>query len=165
MPHRRRPSSLVPVHAATALLAAAVGMLPPTGRPASAQPRSSAAAEPRDGRTVDWYLHNPYARMGVLDQCTNDPGRLRDHPDCVNAQRADLADAARRLGPPSGFPTGAAFYTANPEIRASVLSRCRRLSAEVQRAYGECAPARQSIIDEQMRLTGRLPPEVRVTPK
>lgn len=158
-----RPASFLLPASRAAVLLVGVAVMAPAAGPSLAQPRAQGSAEARDGRTVDWYLRNPYARMGVLDQCTNDPGRLRIHPDCINAQQADLADAARRLTPgPPVSPDRPAWWSANPDTRASVLTRCRRMTPEQRRAYEVCAPARQSIIDEQLRLTGRLPPEVRV---
>jgi hypothetical protein len=36
------------------------------------------------------------------------------------------------------------------------------MNAEAKRQYGACEPARQSIINDQLRLTGRLPPEVQL---
>lgn len=124
---------------------------------------AAAQADARDGRTVDWYGRNPYARMTVLDQCRNDPGRLRNHPDCINAQRADLADAGNRLtGTYRGSPDTPEWFSYNPEVRRTVLGLCRNMNAEAKRQYGLCEPARQSIINDQLRLTGRLPPEVQL---
>lgn len=124
---------------------------------------AAAQADARDGRTVDWYGRNPYARMTVLDQCRNDPGRLRNHPDCINAQRADLADAGNRLtGTYQGSPNTPEWFSHHPDMRRTALGACRNMNAEAQRQYGLCAPARQSIINDQLRLTGRLPPEVQL---
>lgn len=123
----------------------------------------AAAQEVREGRTVDWYGRNPYLRMTVLDQCRNDPGRLQRHPDCINAQRADLADAARQLsGTYTGSPDTPEWFSHHPSIRRTVLGLCRNMDAEAKRRYGTCEPARQSVIDDQLRLTGRLPSEVQV---
>lgn len=38
--------------------------------------------------TVEEYQADAALRASTLDDCTNDPGTLRDHPDCLNAQRA-----------------------------------------------------------------------------
>jgi hypothetical protein len=123
----------------------------------------AAAQEARDGRTVEWYGRNPYMRMTVLDQCRNDPGRLRNHPDCINAQRADLADASRRLtGTYQGSPNTPEWFSHHPDMRRTALGACRNMNAEARRQYGLCEPARQSIVNDQLRLTGRLPAEVQV---
>jgi hypothetical protein len=122
---------------------------------------AAAQSDARDGRTVDWYGRNPYVRMRVLDQCRNDPGRLRNHPDCINAQRADLADAGNRLtGTYQGSPNTPEWFAHHPDIRRTVLGLCRNMNADAKRQYGACEPARQSIVNDQLRLTGRLPPEV-----
>lgn len=122
---------------------------------------AAAQSDVRDGRTVDWYGRNPYVRMTVLDQCRNDPGRLRNHPDCINAQRADLADAGNRLmGTYQGSPNTPEWFAHHPDMRRTALGACRNMNAEAKRQYGLCEPARQSVINEQLRLTGRLPPEV-----
>jgi hypothetical protein len=136
---------------AASFLAVALGALP------------AAAQEARDGRTVEWYGRNPYMRMTVLDQCRNDPGRLRNHPDCINAQRADLADASRRLtGTYQGSPNTPEWFSHHPDMRRTALGACRNMNAEARRQYGLCEPARQSIVNDQLRLTGRLPAEVQV---
>lgn len=144
---------------AISLLSAAFGVAALAPAPATAQQEAAA----RDGRTVEWYGRNPYLRMRVLDQCANDPGRLRNHPDCINAQRADLADAARRLlGDYQGSPNSPEWFSHHPEIRKGVIGRCRHMKdAEARRQY-YCEQARQSIINDQLRLTGRLPSEVEV---
>jgi hypothetical protein len=136
---------------AASFLAVALGALP------------AAAQEARDGRTVEWYGRNPYMRMTVLDQCRNDPGRLRNHPDCINAQRADLADASRRLtGTYQCSPNTPEWFSHHPDMRRTALGACRNMNAEARRQYGLCEPARQSIVNDQLRLTGRLPAEVQV---
>ncbi len=122
---------------------------------------ATAQGSTRDGRTVDWYGQNPYARMTVLDQCRNDPVRLRNHQDCINARRADLADAGNRLtGSYQGSPNTPEWFSHHPDMRRTAIGVCRNMSPEVRRQYGLCGPARQSIINDQLRLTGRLPPEV-----
>ncbi len=127
---------------------------------------SGAAAEQasaRNERTVDWYGRNPYARMTVLDQCRNDPGRLRNHPDCINALRADLADASRQqTSIYQGSPDTPEWFSHNPHVRRTVLGACRNMNAAARQRYGTCEPARQSVINDQLRLTGRLPVEIQV---
>lgn len=38
--------------------------------------------------TVEQYRADVQLRTATLDRCANDPGTLRDSPDCLNAQRA-----------------------------------------------------------------------------
>jgi hypothetical protein len=38
--------------------------------------------------TVEQYRSDAQLRAATLDRCANDPGTLRDSPDCLNAQRA-----------------------------------------------------------------------------
>jgi len=44
--------------------------------------------------TVDDFLAQPAVRMKVSAFCSNDPGRTRLDPNCVNVQRADRIAAA-----------------------------------------------------------------------
>jgi len=55
--------------------------------------------------SVDWYLAHVADRETAVQRCANDPGTLKDTPDCVNAtaaaQRADIG-SLRNL-PPLGL--------------------------------------------------------------
>jgi hypothetical protein len=45
--------------------------------------------EPPTARyTVDEYLANPQVMSETLEKCANDPGELRNDPDCINVQAA-----------------------------------------------------------------------------
>lgn len=43
---------------------------------------------PESGRTVQDYLADRSLREATAQRCANDPGRLKDTPDCINAQAA-----------------------------------------------------------------------------
>jgi len=41
-----------------------------------------------DVKTVDYYKTNPEERKAMIDECKNNPGELKDTPNCVNAVTA-----------------------------------------------------------------------------
>lgn len=58
---------------------------------------------PPPARTVAYFLEHPDEHDAVKRQCKNDPGALRNTPDCVNADQAQkqifvwgFDEAARR---------------------------------------------------------------------
>ena len=63
---------------------------------AAAAPVMQAAAEP-PRRTVSHFREHPAERSRVMAECANDPGRLRNHPDCINAARAGTDDLTGAL--------------------------------------------------------------------
>lgn len=55
--------------------------------------------------TVDEYLAQPELRQRVSAVCSNDPGRTRQDPNCINALRADrVASAGSAAGIPRIVP-------------------------------------------------------------
>lgn len=56
--------------------------------------------------TVDYYRAHATERAATVRACANDPGNLRDSPDCVNAQRAARMEDVGSLKslPPMGLP-------------------------------------------------------------
>jgi hypothetical protein len=38
--------------------------------------------------TVDWYVAHDDERKAEVAKCDNDPGDLKDDPDCINAKQA-----------------------------------------------------------------------------
>ncbi len=59
--------------------------------------------------TVAYYKEHREERKQKLEQCVNDPGRLRNDPLCINAHEADFDDAVgdlRKL-PPIGLKEAA----------------------------------------------------------
>lgn len=63
-------------------------------------------ATPESGRTVQDYLADPSLRNDTVQRCANDPGRLRDTPDCLNAQAAARIEGVGSLRelPPLPLP-------------------------------------------------------------
>jgi hypothetical protein len=51
-------------------------------------PAPQAAATPQD-RTISWYMAHETERKARIAVCDNDPGHLKDDPDCINAKKAD----------------------------------------------------------------------------
>lgn len=67
---------------------------------------SSCARDPEDAvQNVDYYRAHPKDRQTLLARCTNDPGRLRDKPACINAQQAENLEGigSMRSLPPMGL--------------------------------------------------------------
>ena len=58
--------------------------------------------------TVDYYRAHAAERAATLSTCANDPGDLRDSPNCVNAREAERAEGVGSLKslPPMGLPVG-----------------------------------------------------------
>jgi hypothetical protein len=53
---------------------------------------AACAPAPEQARhTVQDYREDRILRQGALTRCANDPGTLRNSPDCVNAQAAERA--------------------------------------------------------------------------
>jgi len=49
-----------------------------------------AEPEPQEEtRTVEWFIENPTDRAEMLKRCDNNPGELRETPNCQNAVRAE----------------------------------------------------------------------------
>ncbi|MDR0564683.1 MAG: EexN family lipoprotein [Azoarcus sp.] len=46
------------------------------------------AASNEEVRTVEWYRGHQPERQAMLEKCKNNPGELRDAPNCVNARAA-----------------------------------------------------------------------------
>lgn len=44
--------------------------------------------EDEPARTVTWYQQHADERKAMVTRCADDPGRLSETPNCVNAQRA-----------------------------------------------------------------------------
>jgi hypothetical protein len=58
--------------------------------------------------TVDYYRAHTPERAATLNTCANDPGDLRDSPNCVNASEAARMEDVGSLKslPPMGLPVG-----------------------------------------------------------
>lgn len=42
-------------------------------------------------QTVDWYKAQDGERKATLEKCSNNPGELKDTPNCINAIQAERA--------------------------------------------------------------------------
>jgi hypothetical protein len=112
--------------------------------PAQAQVRSSAPAQAATPpRTVTWYADNPKARASVQLACLDDPGRLGNSPDCINAHQANVEVAAREARARTGTmdPRDPAFWSNDPQNRRNKLLMCRQTP---QLNY--CDVARRSLL-------------------
>lgn len=97
-----------------------------------------------ENRTVSWYADHQRERARVQLACLDDPGRLGNTPDCINAQRASeevaLRDARMRARALEVGPDNPLFWTADPSTRRNQLIMCRR-SPGIQ----NCDAARRSL--------------------
>lgn len=124
-----------------------LSLLPILAGPAEAQ----SPIPPEGQRTVAWYAAHPSERARVRSACLNDPGHYRNNPDCINAQRGDLAAAAaaarRQVGDTSS-PSSPAYWTKRPNERRFKLAYCSRMNAQ-QQAAADCGAAQQSLLMQQ----------------
>ena len=92
--------------------------------PASAA-QPAAASPPQ---TVTWYANNRAARARRQLACLDDPGQLRNTPDCINAESASatvaLREARHRIGELDARKP--AFWSEDPHARHNWLLLCRR---------------------------------------
>ncbi len=51
-------------------------------------PAPQAATIAQD-RTITWYMAHNDERKTMIAHCDDDPGHLKDDPDCINAKKAD----------------------------------------------------------------------------
>lgn len=111
-------------------------------------------------RTVTYYANNPYVREKVLQQCYDDPGHLQFNPDCVNAKKGDIMDAARKGAGMffHGKVPSPEYYSWDHQQRAATLGICRKMTAARRAAYGNrCEDAEASIKADQQHVSGSLP--------
>ncbi|MBS0422611.1 MAG: EexN family lipoprotein [Proteobacteria bacterium] len=68
---------------------------------------SQQAAPPRAKYTVDEYLAKPDLMEAKVRECANNPGELRDDPDCVNVKAAaqQYSVGSRKRMEPLKFPS------------------------------------------------------------
>ena len=131
---------------ATSLSLLALGLSAPVY--AQAQP----AYPPEGQRTVEFYVQHPDMRYRVNRACLNDPGHYRNNPDCFNADQANLEAAARQshreIGNTSD-PRTPAYWDKRPREREFKLGFCSRMTPEHRAQSATCAPAEQSLVNEQ----------------
>jgi hypothetical protein len=61
-------------------------------RPSESEPPKEDSA-----KTVEWYTNNKAERNRALKKCNNNPGKLKDDPDCINASRSAAKDSSGNL--------------------------------------------------------------------
>lgn len=44
--------------------------------------------EEKEVKTVQWYTEHPAERQAQVDICKNNPGQLKDDPNCINAMQS-----------------------------------------------------------------------------
>ena len=66
-----------------------------------------ACSRPEPPRTVAYYLEHAAERDARIALCKNDPGTLKDDPDCVNAASAAIRRWGTATLPPISFASGA----------------------------------------------------------
>ncbi len=105
----------------------------------------AAAAQATPPRTVTWYADHPQERARVQLACLDNPGRLGRDPDCINAHAASVGVALREARSRTGTmdPKDPAFWSSDPDNRASKLLMCRRTPA-----LDHCDAARRSLLIE-----------------
>lgn len=113
-----------------------------------AAPACAQSAVPESQRTVEFYVQNPSIRARVDRACLNDPGHLRNSPDCWNAHRANLEESVRKARQNDGDtsdPRTPAYWTARPNERRFTLAMCGHMTPEHQQEDSACAPAAASL--------------------
>ena len=75
--------------------------------------------------TVAYYKAHKDERKVKLEECNNDPGRLRNDPLCVNAHEADFKDSIGDLRslPPIGLERAAEDYKREQRKRLEAASQ------------------------------------------
>ncbi len=48
-----------------------------------------------DVKSVEWFHNNPQERTQTLKECKNNPGELKETPNCINASQAESASIQR----------------------------------------------------------------------
>jgi hypothetical protein len=97
------------------------------------------------GKTVSWYADHQQERAQMQLRCLDDPGHLRNTPDCINAERGAIEAGHRQVR--NGFgvmdPNDPAFWSADPSARAAQLSMCH-LNPQLD----NCDAAKRSLLIE-----------------
>lgn len=145
---RRVPRTPVARAVPAVLIALAVHTLPVAGQ------EVGGPLPPRSQRTASWYADNPAALRIVTEACQDDPGRLRNTRDCINAAQARIIVAERQARPRAGRgvdehtrnrgnddhpPTSPRYWITRPEERAHRLLHCDRTKVEVMNPSGFAA--------------------------
>ena len=62
-----------------------------------------AACTPKEPKTVAYYTANPAERDQLVTECRNNPGKLKDDPDCINANDSAIQQWGKAKLPPVNF--------------------------------------------------------------
>ncbi len=76
-------------------------------------------ATPESGRTVQDYVADASLRNATVQRCANDPGRLKDTPDCLNAQAAARIEGVGSLRTLPSLPLPPPVQEAKPASPSS----------------------------------------------
>lgn len=118
-------------------LALAAGFAPALPASALEAPTTASPAQ-----TVTWYANNRAARARRQLACLDDPGHLRNTPDCINAEAASVTVALResrnRIGELDARKP--AFWSEDPHARSNWLLLCHR-----NPKLSNCGVARKSL--------------------
>jgi hypothetical protein len=49
--------------------------------------------EEKEVKTVQWYTEHPAERQAQMDICKNNPGQLKDDPNCINAMQSFIRNS------------------------------------------------------------------------
>lgn len=112
------------VRLVTAGLALALASMVSGAARAAPAPAAAATAP----HTVTWYANNRAARARQQLACLDDPGRLHNTPDCINAESASATVALRETRHQIGELDARkpAFWSEDPKNRYNKLLICRR---------------------------------------
>jgi hypothetical protein len=61
--------------------------------------------EDEPARTVSWFREHPEERKAMVTRCADDPGRLGQTPNCINAKQAESIEGIGHMKdlPPLGL--------------------------------------------------------------
>lgn len=61
------------------------------------------ACSQKEAKTVAYYTANPVERDQLVAKCRNNPGNLKDDPDCINATDSAIQGWGKAKLPPVTF--------------------------------------------------------------
>lgn len=70
------------------------------------------ACTQKEAKTVAYYTANPVERDQLVARCRNNPGNLKDDPDCINATDSSIQGWGKAKLPPVTFPRPSGATTA-----------------------------------------------------
>ena len=114
---------------------------------------SSCVANAQTTRTATWYADRPAEMARTLESCRDNPGHLRNTPDCINAHQAQYVVAERQARLQPGWdqpdrprpgdltpPSNPRYWADRPVERRRHLLYCSRMQpAEQARVHCDVA--------------------------